>query len=356
MQKFSSLSTRFALTGILAAGTGSLAFAQTTLTYATPPAQPDVVVAAYTDTTVGAPTFNRPITGSPPFILSSIGTDVNYSAYTFTAPVTANYNFLSVGTAPAAWDNFTVLYNGSFDPAAPAANGILANDDFPAAGRSGFDGVALTGGNQYVFVTTAFFNGDAGTFANTITQRGLSAGGDIPDASPAGLNLTLNVPDAAQIVSLNSVTLTGLTHTWTGDLVATLTHGGKTITLLDRVGKDDDHILGNSENLDGDYTFVPGADDFPKLNSTNSVVPSGTYAPYTNPFGNSTFSGDFGVFAGLDVSGDWVLNISDRAFLDTGALQGFNFGVTVVPEPGMLSLLLPMLGAAGGLALRRRRN
>jgi hypothetical protein len=131
----------------------------------------------YTGTTVGGPTWNRPIQGNPPVPpLSGVGTATPYSVQSFSVDASGAYDFLSTATNPSGWDNYTFLYANSFDPTAQFANVIIGNDDFnddvSNIGQSGFNGVSLTAGVAYFFVTTGFGNGDAGQFSNTISGPG----------------------------------------------------------------------------------------------------------------------------------------------------------------------------------------
>lgn len=149
----------------------------------------------YSNTTVGEPTWNRPIQNAsdPPIALSSEGTDVPYHAFAFHVSISTTYDFLS--TAVGEWDNYLFLYQNSFNPAAPLANVIIASDDFPIVGVSGFNGVNLAAGTAYFLVTTGYFNTDAGEFDNSITGRGeIFAGepGVVPEPATwalAGLGL-----------------------------------------------------------------------------------------------------------------------------------------------------------------------
>ncbi len=123
---------------------------------------------SYSGTTVGGPTFNRPVAGSPPMTLSLVGTAVSYDFVQFSIATAGVYNFLSLSVSPAGWDNFTFLYQNSFNPASPLTNVLIGNDDFPTIGRSGFS-YNLSPGVNYIFVTTGFSNTDAGTFNNSVT-------------------------------------------------------------------------------------------------------------------------------------------------------------------------------------------
>ena len=120
-------------------------------------------------TTVGGPTWNRPLAGTPPAGLSGVGTATPYSVIQFAVETSGTYTFLDTATSPANWDNFTFLYINSFSAAAPLTNVRIGNDDFPTIGLSGFN-FALTANTNYFFVTTGFANTDSGTYRLSITQ------------------------------------------------------------------------------------------------------------------------------------------------------------------------------------------
>jgi hypothetical protein len=141
----------------------------------------------YIDTTVGGPIWNRPLSGIPPTGLSGVGTAVPYHVFEFTVDTSGAYDFLSLGAIPVDWDNFLVLYAGPFNPATPLVNAIVANDDFPSIGRSGFNGVALTAGTQYFLVTTGLANNDAGAFSNVIDGVGNVVPGQVPEPGTIAL-------------------------------------------------------------------------------------------------------------------------------------------------------------------------
>ena len=120
-----------------------------------------------TATTAGGPTFNRPLAGTPPTGLSSVGTAVHYDPFTFTVSASGSYSFLDAST----YDNFLILYSGTFNPATPLANALVANDDLAGVGNAGFT-AALAAGTTYIAVATAFNNANSGAYTLTITGPG----------------------------------------------------------------------------------------------------------------------------------------------------------------------------------------
>lgn len=113
--------------------------------------------------TVGGPTWDRPIAGGPS--ISGLG-PVNYSTYSFTAAATGPFDFSST----QSYDGYLHVYEGSFDPLNQLNNLLAGNDDgFGGIGTSDITGLVLTEGTTYIVVTSGFAAGDVGTFTTTIT-------------------------------------------------------------------------------------------------------------------------------------------------------------------------------------------
>lgn len=106
-----------------------------TLSLAVALAAPLLSAQVFTGTTVGGPTFNRPVAGTPLTSHSGVGTAVPYNFLSFTVFNSGSYNFLSEAIAPANWDNYLFLYQNSFNPGAPLSNALIGNDDYPTIGR-----------------------------------------------------------------------------------------------------------------------------------------------------------------------------------------------------------------------------
>lgn len=190
--------------------------------------------------------------------------------------------------------------------------------------------------------------------AGTYTEPG----GPIPDNAPANpLVVSFNVIDPGSVVSVD-LTLSGLVHTWAGDIIATLeAPGGTTADIMRRPTEPTAPTsgVGDSSNFGGTYRFIDGGADLGVAlagGASAFVVPSGDYAASTRNVGvtantpvvlNTTFGG-------LTAAGVWTLRISDNASLDTGALNSATLNV-VVPEPTTLGLA----GIASLGLLRRRR-
>jgi hypothetical protein len=138
----------------------------------------------FSGNTTGAPRWNRPfesLTG-----VSPNGLLVRYQVIPFTVTLAGSYNFVDTSLAPAAWDNFTFIYAGSFDPAAPLVNGLIGNDDYGSIGVSGF-AVALESATPYFFVTTGFNAPEFGSYRLDVTGPGQMVAALVPEPASYGL-------------------------------------------------------------------------------------------------------------------------------------------------------------------------
>ena len=193
--------------------------------------------------------------------------------------------------------------------------------------------------------------------ASATTYTG--SGGTIPDNNPTGFSSVINVTDDF-IVKDITISLVGLTHTWIGDLVVSITKmdGGANPSqfLFNRVGKTVATTgFGDSSNLGGTYSF----NDAFTGNLWTAAEGGGT--DFTVPGGNYFASGALSssqvllkpTFAGLHGVGMWKITIVDAAGGDLGSLGSWTltFEKNPVPAPGALALL----GLAGLAGSRRRR-
>jgi len=188
---------------------------------------------------------------------------------------------------------------------------------------------------------------------------GLSATAGVYTSSPG-----ITIPDQNASGAVDSITVSGETaETWAvsvqlnltggynGDLLAYLTYGGQTITLLNRVGTGSGSSYGYADaglNL----TLVDGAANGNIHNYQTGVG----YAPligngsaWQPDSGGTTFASTFN---GLNPNGTWSLFISDLSGGGQSTLVDWSLGITPVPEP--VNVALGLFGVTfGGLAVIR---
>lgn len=195
----------------------------------------------------------------------------------------------------------------------------------------------------------------AGLAAAASAQTFTGAGGAIPDfaaSTPGVFTSSVNVASNLTIADL-TLDLNGLTHTWAGDLIVTLSNGTTTATIFSRVGSTTATGAGDSSNFGGDYSFANTGADFwaaaAAAPATGSLIAPGAYAA-TGAL-SAAANNAFAAFFGQSAAGTWTLRITDNAGLDTGTLRDFDLNFTLVPAPAGAGVL-----ALGGLVAARRRR
>ena len=138
----------------------------------------------------------------------------------------------------------------------------------------------------------------------------------IPDAGQGKARACFTIDDPGMI---NQVDVgLGITHTWVGDLIVTLTHDdtGTSVVLIDRPGLDNGGQGCSGNDISVVLTDKAG---FPVEDACDPQPPAiaGTWAP------NEQLS----AFIGEGIAGTWTLVVSDNAALDTGALDSW----TLIP-------------------------
>lgn len=187
--------------------------------------------------------------------------------------------------------------------------------------------------------------------AATAANAGMSytGGGGLLNEDTPVLVSDIVVPDSFAITDV-TVTLDNLTHSWMGDLVATIEHveSGTAVTLFQNIGGG---AFGDSTDFGGTYGFNDAftGDIWAEAAALDGdgVLPSGEYFA-SDETGAQTF---LSAFNGIDSAGTWRLTIEDTfPTLDDGELGAWS--VTIVPAPGAMALL----GLAGLAGARRRRG
>lgn len=187
------------------------------------------------------------------------------------------------------------------------------------------------------------------------------SGGNIPDNNLAGVMNTVTITDA-EVIQGATFTVEGLSHTWIGDLIVTVSHStsGKSATLFHRVGTTSNAgSTGDSSDVNGTYMFQNGASSIWTESASGDsayVVTPGTYAATGL---NETAIDLDSIFAGESTQGDWIFTLADADANDDGgvfAQTSVSFvSAAAVPEPGTMATIV--LGTLfGGIYLRRRQK
>ena len=202
-------------------------------------------------------------------------------------------------------------------------------------------------------------------------------------AGSAISTITITEEDSLTIGDL-AVCIDGLTHTWVGDLIATVTHtplvGDDVVrgVLFDRVGRFPFVGDGDASNLDGDYEFASTGDDLWSESNQGSsgngtqgtvddefTIAEGSYANVNfADFSNNTFPGVESpislrsVFGGRSSAGTWTIQFTDNDVNDVGSFDStsikFFAAATAVPEPGTYGLMA--FASIGGFFYIRRKK
>jgi subtilisin-like proprotein convertase family protein len=188
------------------------------------------------------------------------------------------------------------------------------------------------------------------------TFTGSGSGFSIPDNNPTGAFSDIVVADNFLINDI-TVGLSSLTHTWTGDLIATLTHvdTNTTVDLFNRVRKTTQSGLGDSSNLNDSYNFNDAftGDLWIAAASldSSSTIPGGDYFP--TGAGSSAKVPMLTTISGLPSSGTWRLKISDNSQDDLGTLGSWSLNLQG-SSPASVPGPLPLLGAGAAFGWSRR--
>ncbi len=193
----------------------------------------------------------------------------------------------------------------------------------------------------------------------------------IPDGNdntgtPGVVSRDIVISDPGFITDL-TVTITGLNHTYVGDLIVTLTNvnTGTTVNLFNRIGRvaapSVGAPFGDSSNFNGTYSFSNTftADIWAAAASgdNNFTVPSGNYFPSTfKTSGASDVAPPSSLipFNMQSLNSAWRLTVSDNASLDTGSFSGWRLSgnATPVPVPPQAVGTVLLAGLAAAKKLR----
>lgn len=134
----------------------------------------------------------------------------------------------------------------------------------------------------------------------------------IPDNSQTGATSTIEIPSGGSITDLQIGF--EVTHTYMGDISATLSNGTTSVVIFDRPGVPASTFGCSGDNadiiLDDAATLIAESNC---LNATPAYTPGEHYQP------NNPLSG----FDGADLAGTWTLTVRDNAASDTGSFLGW---------------------------------
>ena len=169
------------------------------------------------------------------------------------------------------------------------------------------------------------------------------SGGSIPDATNATppvitpLDRTFTVPANTVTAGIQdlSVTITGLTHTWCGDVsISVITPGGITVPLVARAGFTGGTSQGDSSDYNGTYVFNDAATGniwtAASAAGATVAIAGGNYFPSVSLTG-ARQQLDSAINGGA-VAGTWTIRFADALNLDTGSFTSVSVDVVPVPD------------------------
>ena len=169
------------------------------------------------------------------------------------------------------------------------------------------------------------------------------SGGSIPDATNATppvitpLDRTFTVPANTVTAGIQdlSVTITGFTHTWCGDVsISVITPGGITVPLVARAGFTGGTSQGDSSDYNGTYVFNDAATGniwtAASAAGATVAIAGGNYFPSVSLTG-ARQQLDSAINGGA-VAGTWTIRFADALNLDTGSFTSVSVDVVPVPD------------------------
>lgn len=208
------------------------------------------------------------------------------------------------------------------------------------------------------------------SFAGAAVISASGSGGAIPEATvnhtaPGVINSDIIIASGGIVTGNLTVTINGLTHTWMGDLSATLTHveSGLFQDLFWRVGAATTTAFGDSSDPSGDFSFNNSftGDLWAQAAAATGTtpIPGGDYFATSALSGSAVDLSEF--FNGTTAAGTWRLTIQDWALGDSGSFTGWDLSFNAaseIPEPSFALpiLAIGLIGVAGRSWRNRRAN
>lgn len=159
----------------------------------------------------------------------------------------------------------------------------------------------------------------------------------IPDNIPAGVNISVPVSGVGTVADMNfrfdvDGTCDGtvndvdcaISHSWVGDLIIKVTppDGSPTVTIFDRPGVPTS-VAGCSNNNLG-AILLNDEGGFPSVDAQGNPTPTACNTANLFPTGNFSPINPLSALDGENADGNWTINVSDNAGIDTGAVRRFS--------------------------------
>ena len=205
-----------------------------------------------------------------------------------------------------------VTYTWAADPAATnylieiATDNAFTNivDTATVTDASYSSGLSLMPNTQYFWRVTASNLCGIGTTSATFSyttanELCVMPNAPIPDDNAAGVDTMLNASSMGLIQNLRISLVSN--HTYPGDLIATLSHNGTSVTLMDRPGFPASQFGCGQDGVDVEFDDASGTPVETMCNGTSPGI-GGTVAPEQM----------LSAFNGAEVNGTWTLNVSDN--------------------------------------------
>ncbi len=283
----------------------------------TPPAGASLTV---TPTSVAFGTVTNGQTATRTVVITNNGTAAaNISAITLTGSPAITATGTAAGTlAPGASRTVTLTFSPTAANSGPVTASLSITSNAPGSPIT----VAITG------------TGDAATrYASTDTPLAIPDGAT---GAPGSVVSTIIVP-ATVTGTLTDLNIDlNITHTYDGDLGATLAKGATSVVMVDRPGVPTSTFGCSGDNmviiLDDQNTLGPVETSC--VTGASGYTAGGRYSP-NNPLS---------AFNAMPLAGTWTLTITDAAAGDTGTLNSWALLATVGGTAGE--------GSASSLASR----
>lgn len=302
-----------------------------------------VPVGTYADGNSHALRFESTTTGSGNFFVDDVSIDAAISGPSLAVSPTS-VAFGNVQMGETATQTVTLTNNGT----APVAVASAVVTGSPAITATGGTGTIAPGASATVTLTftptttgaatgTLTITSNAPNSPQTVALTGTGIGPDtsvrfesadtpiaIPDNDPTGITSTITVPASdARSVADADIDL-DVTHTWVGDLIATVSHTGASVTIVDQPGAPASTFGCSSNNM------VIIADDEGTAGTIEGTCGATTGDEAYTTGGRYTPNNPLTAFDGTAFAGMWTLNISDNAGGDTGTLNSWALLLTPI--------------------------